>query len=249
MMAINFPAMPETIELARRTDYAVVTNPVYPDGVHLYKGTYPLEIPVSFSLHSFDREYCPKGALSLLSLAADLEALVLPFGPDAISINVGQAAQQTPSKDPGQPKDKVPENTNASILANSDEAVSLVGSLNQNYNVYPPATCYLELIITDRQSPGITCVGYVKDVRVVLKGPWLRGPGISQNLPSAGEFSFTFVHHPGHGNAYNFGKNVYANESEQQAMANKVRDRLFNTRDLLTHANYHGFEDSVTDKA
>ena len=254
LMAINFPAMPDTIELARRADYLVVTNQVYPDGVHLYKGTSPLEIPIAFSLHSFDRDYCTQGALSLLRLAADLHSLVLPFGPEAVVINVGREADQTAPKTTlttpttptaGNPKSKVPEGTSAAVEAGASQNMTAVGNLKEQYNIYPPATCYLELIVTDYQLPGITCVGYVKDVKVILKGPWLKGPNGSQNLPSGGEFSFTFVHHPGHGNAYNFGKNAYDAQGEQQAMANKVRDRLYNTRDLLTHQNYHGFDDSL----
>lgn len=243
---INFPAMPENIELARNTDYMVVTNPAFPDGIHQYKGTQPLRIPISFQLHSMDREYCPKGALSLLQVAAEMEALVLPFGSDDILVSTGPPSESAaPNAAAG--ADTKPEQTKASIAKQADSSVELRADLAaENYTILPPATCYLELIITDRQSPGILCVGYVSEVKVSLHGPWLRGPGISQNLPSSGEFSFTFVHHPGHGNTYNFGaKNPFSTNQERQAFAERVRSRLFNTHDLLTHGNWHGFGDAM----
>ena len=278
MVAINFPAMPETIELARNTDYIVSNNPAFPDGIHQYRGTYPLELPVKFSLHSFDRDYCPKGALSLLELAAELEALTLPFGDDQIKVIVGPW-NQAPAGVPGggkpatapaarsgtglfglgpqpfaagaaiagvplpealAPRDKKPPQEDSAVAKNADEPTMLTGQLAQkNYDIFPPAPCYLELIITDRTSPGIACVGYVSKVNVTLKGPWMRGPGIAQNLPTSADFTFTFMHHPGHGNAYNLAQNWY----ERQAFAQTVRDRLFNTHDLLTEANYHGYSD------
>lgn len=231
MASINFPAMPETIELARKTDYMVSSNFAFPDGIHQYKATQPLTIPIKFKLHAFDREYCPKGVLSLLEVAAEMQALTLPISPQDVKITVGDAA----------PK----EGTDAAVASGADKPLSLVGQLDeQTYNIYPPPTCYLELIITDRESPGIACIGYVSEATVVLHGPWMRGSGIAQNLPTMGEFSFTFVHHPGHGNAYNYGQQKYGQQSERQAYARTVRDKLYNTRHLLTNANFRGIDDA-----
>jgi hypothetical protein len=91
-VVINFPSMPETLDLGRRADYLQTTAPYTPDGIHLYKKTMPLEIPISFSLHSKD-PFCSKGGLSLLIMAAKLHSLVLPMNRDAsrsrISVTVG----------------------------------------------------------------------------------------------------------------------------------------------------------------
>ena len=42
IVSVDFPAMPDTIELARSADYAVNYNIVMPDGIHQYKGTKPM---------------------------------------------------------------------------------------------------------------------------------------------------------------------------------------------------------------
>jgi len=228
--AINFPAMPDVIELARRADY-MVTSPIgFPDGIHMYKGTAPLEIPISFKLHAFDEDYCPEGVKTLLQIAADLEALTLPFGDSSVPTESGTAAE----------KGQVQGQSQADMRQNAAEPTS------QHYtppaNIFPPATCYLELIVTERDSVGIACVGYVKEAKARLVGPFLRGPGISQNLPIHGEFEFTFVHHPGHGNAWQ--ANQGHNFSEQQAYAQVVQKQLYNTIGLMTNANnFHGFND------
>jgi hypothetical protein len=238
MASINFPAMPETIELVRKTDYMVSSNFAFPDGIHQYKATQPLTIPIKFKLHAFDREYCPKGVLSLLQVAAEMHALTLPISPEDVKITVGEAAP-----DGVAPSGK----TNTEVAKSADGPSSLAGQLDQQtYNIFPPPTCYLELIITDRESPGIACIGYVSEASVTLHGPWMKGSGIAQNLPTMGEFSFTFVHHPGHGNAYNYGQKNFYNQgqSEKQAYARTVRNRLYNTHHLLTNANFRGIDDT-----
>ena len=229
--SINFPAMPDGIDLARRAEYAVSTPIGFPDGIHMYKGTSVLEIPFSFKLHAFDKEYCPSGALTLLQVAALLEALTLPFGP----VNVPQTAST-----PGEIQQPAPG-------AEGDVNHAAVNGSAITYNVaqdiYPPATCLLELIKTEIGGPGIVCRGYVKDAKVRLLGPFMRGPGQSQNLPSAGEFEFTFVHHPGHGNAIRTTQSSPLRE--QQAYAQIVKTNLYNTLGLLTNTDYHGFGDST----
>lgn len=227
LAAINFPAMPDTIELARTADYTVSTNWAYPDGIHQYKATQPLKIPVSFKLHTQDRVYCPQGALSLLQVAAELHALTLPIGPRNVKVSAGEAV----------------DGTARAVVNGAAEPASLAGQLEDpQQQIYPPATCFLELIVTDRDLPGIACVGYVAEVRTALMGPWLRGSGSAYNLPSAGEFSFTFIHHPGHGNGFSQTRN-YPGQAESQAYARNVRDRFYNTRDLFTHDNFKSLDD------
>lgn len=232
-VAINFPSMPDAIDLVRRADYTVSSPIGFPDGIHMYKGTAPLKIPFSFKIHSLDTEYCPKGARTLLEVAAALEALVVPFGSAKAVLKWGTSAES-----PGSPAP----NDAAYVNATAKEPTSTWHTPPEN--IFPPATCYLELILTERDGVGIACVGYVEEVRIKLLGPFLRGPGISQNLPTAGEFEFTFVHHPGHGNAYQ--ANTVGNRpEEQQAFAQVVKDRLFNTVGLMTNqSNFTGFSDS-----
>lgn len=225
--AINFPAMPDVIELTRRADYMVSTPYGLPDGVHQYRGTSVLEIPVSFKLHAFDREYCPKGVKTLLQVAADLQSLVLPFGPAALPVLIGPPP--------------VPDRNDTSTLKGADRGAQLTYQVVTE-GIFPPATCYLELVITDRRSPGIACVGYVKEVSIKFSGPYLRGPEISQLLPTAGDFSFTFVHHPSHSNGYNAQTDVNV---EQHAFADTVKERLYNTRDLITGANFKAFRSAT----
>ena len=228
--AINFPAMPESIELARKADYMVTTPIGFPDGIHMYKGTSVLEIPISFKLHSFDKEYCPHGVKTLLQVAASLESLTLPFGDSNVATASGPVTE----------KGQKPQLTEGGLVQNS--SVASTTTYNVVQNIYPPATCYLELIVTERDSVGIACVGYVKDVKVKLVGPFMRGPGVSQNLPTHGEFEFTFVHHPGHGNNWN--ANVGKTWTEQQAYAQVVQTNLYNTVKLLTNpSNFHSFKD------
>ncbi len=107
-----------------------------------------------------------------------------------------------------------------------------------------PVTCRLELIFTDHDAPGIACIGYVREVSVKLNGPWLRGPGKSKNLPSSADFSFQFVHRPGHGNAFNVDTTDF--DLQPQAYAQTVQQNFYNTRHLVQVANYKGLDDTPT---
>ena len=81
-IVINFPAMPETIELARRANYTnmLANSPATPDGSHIYRSTDPLKIPIKFTAHSNDVEYTKEdGPVALLQIAARLHALTLPI--------------------------------------------------------------------------------------------------------------------------------------------------------------------------
>lgn len=232
-VSIDFPAMPDTVELVRRADYLVQSNINLPDGIHLYKGTNPLEIPLSFKLHSFDQEYCPEGALTLLQLVSRLHSFVLPISTNDKATITARAGEDTD-----------PPNNDSSVADRAATPNNLVAITVAGADVFPPVTCILELLYTSADQPGISCVGYVKDVRTALNGPWLRGPGKSYNLPSSADFAFTFVHRPGHGNDFKSVANSptrAVGDLQPQAFANWVKDHLYNTRALVQVANYRGF--------
>lgn len=233
-VAINFPSMPDVIDLVRRAEYTVQSPWGFPDGIHIYRGTQPLELPFSFKLHAMDQEYCPEGVKTLLELAATLHSLVLPLSFDQNGVSYGVASGQNQQG----------ERTESGVLAGADQELVASGSIPAN--IFPPATCYLELIRTETAGVGIACVGYVRDVRVRLHGPFLKGPGASQNLPVYGEFEFTFVHHPGHTNSFSSSSASRRYTGEQQAYAQNVRDKLYNTIDLMSNPDgFASFEGSL----
>ena len=237
VVSIDFPAMPDTIELARSADYAVNYNIVMPDGIHQYKGTKPMEIPISFKLHSFDKQYCKKGALTLLQLAARLHSFILPIS------TFGRGAFVTPLA----PVSKGNSDAEKEAAAAQENVYQVVGAgANKTGGVYSPVTCWLHLMWTGNQQPGISAVGYVRDVKVVFNGPWLRGPNNSFNLPTSAEFSFTFIHRPGHNNNQVTTTSQFPPTISEagQAFADDVRSKLYNTRDLVHAANYQGFGDN-----
>lgn len=239
IISIDFPAMPDAIELARSADYAVTTNLVLPDGVHQYKGTKPLEIPISFKLHSQDKVYCTKGALTLLQLAARLHSFILPISTFKRGVLIAPLAPPTTTKaGGGRPSDAATE-----ARASQEAVFGVAGTGKGSGAIHNPVTCWLHLLWTANQSPGISAVGYVRDVKVILNGPWMRGPNNSFNLPTSADFSFTFVHRPGHGNALpvtNSSMTPVVAESTQ-AFADDVKDSLYNTRDLVSALNFQGF--------
>lgn len=238
IVSVDFPAMPDTIELARSADYYVNYNIVMPDGIHQYKGTKPMEIPVSFKLHAMDQQYCKKGALTLLQLAARLHSFVLP-----ISTFTG-AYQLAPDAD--DPNTTSGKNDVAQTQAKaSQELVWKVTGANNSKSggIYSPVTCWLHLMWTSNDQPGISCVGYVREVKVQFNGPWLRGPNNSFNLPTSADFSFVFIHRPGHNNSQATSTSEFPPTIAEsgQAFADTVKNKLYNTRDLVYAANYQGF--------
>lgn len=247
IISIDFPAMPDTIELARITDYYVNPNLVMPDGIHQYKATKPLEIPISFRLHAMDQQYCKKGALTLLQLAARLHSFVLPISTFRGSYKIAPyAVDPTPTQ--GQSDAALTE-------ANSEQRdrYSVTGAENSTQGaIYPPVTCWLHLMWIDEQQPGISCIGYVREVKVQFNGPWLRGPNKSFNLPTSADFSFVFIHRPGHNNNLATQVNTAfpsVNSTSSQAFADDVRKNLYNTRHLIAAFEYQGFASSVPDQA
>jgi hypothetical protein len=217
--------MPDIIELARKAEYVVTPPTRYmPDGIHVYKGTAPMEIPISFKLASNDIEFCPRGAYSLLQMAALLHSLVLPLGVQGQNV---EASISLP--------------TEAEIkaqTASNPVSISISARSAQEDSLRPPVTCGLELMWTESGGPGIVCIGYVKDVSAKFAGPWMKGPNQSFNLPSFCDFSFTFVHAPGYGNDYTktgegLGQNVHA-------YAQDVMNKFYNTFELSKQGNKGG---------
>ena len=247
--SIDFPAMPDQIELARRADYKVLSNMVVPDGVHQYMSTSPQEIPFSFKLHSMDQEYCKEGALTVLKTAARLHALVAPLGNSELRVAVQNDGSLDDSGNP-QPGTVGPR-TEANTIAKAGKgttgqadqatATGTTFSSDATAKIDPPVGVRLELLFTENSGPGIVCNGYIKDIRAVLFGPFLRGPDQSYNLPTAGEFSFTFVHRPGHGNWFSNNTGGASLTQQAQAYADLIKERLFNTRDLRSDAKFRGF--------
>ena len=205
-----------------------------------------MEIPISFKLHSFDQQYCKKGALTLLQLAARLHSFILPistFSPGASVAPVKQTVTGDGKK------------TDAELLnaASQEREFEVIASKNGTQgSIYNPVTCWLHLMWTSNDQPGISAVGYVREVKVQFNGPWLRGPNNSFNLPTSADFSFVFVHRPGHGNNQGITRTSEFPPTiaqSGQAFADDVKEKLYNTRDLVYAANYQGFgrnESNVT---
>lgn len=239
-ISVDFPAMPDTIELARTAEYAVNSNLVVPDGIHVYKGTKPLEIPISFRLHSLDQQYCKKGALTLLQLSARLHSFVLPIS----TFNKGftLAPQALTSPEPVKGK-----KTSAEVqkVAQGDVVYKVTEAGNSaSGGIYAPVTCWLNLMWIGNDEPGISAVGYVREVAVKFNGPWLRGPKDSFNLPTSADFSFVFIHRPGHGNAQRYIDSQFpATTAESgQTFADDVKNKLYNTRALVYSAQSPGYK-------
>lgn len=236
--AINFPAMPDSIELARSVDYLTVNSQVMPDGIHQYRWTNPLSIPFSFKLHSFDKDYCPRGARSLLEIAALLHAMTAPISASGQATKVAvTAGQKLPGETPANDA-----NAQAARAVDSDASYRVTPQAGADFS--PPVTVRLELIFVDEGAPGIVCNGYLKDVKAKLNGPWLRGPNRSQNLPTSGDFEFTFVHAPGYGNNFSIASNTLGKDATMaQAYAHDLKTGLYNTRELalISERDYKGF--------
>lgn len=238
VISIDFPAMPDTIELARSADYAVNYNILVPDGIHQYKGTKPMEIPVSFKLHSFDQQYCKKGALTLLQLAARLHSFVLPI------CTLSKGFMIAPRAVPPTTINGKPDDARLQAAASQEPVYEVVGAgNNKTGGIYNPVTCWLHLMWVGNDQPGISAVGYVREVKVQFNGPWLRGPNSSFNLPTSADFSFVFIHRPGHNNNQSMTDSQFPPTPAQsgQAYADDVKDKLYNTRSLVYAANYQGF--------
>lgn len=227
MVVINFPAMPDSIPLTRRSNYNVTKTYTTPDGFHIFTDVEPLEIPFSFKLHSQD-EFCEQGGLTILDIAAKLHALGLPIGESKLFTKTFTSVGPPP--DPNQST-----GAQANAAAYPAEAtqqtnvVKLQSQESDKYKIRFPVAVLLDLVFTGDDSPGIRCVGYVKDVNAVLYGPFLRTvPSMGgYNIPTWGEFSFTFVHRPSHTNADTGG-----GFADFHAYADDVKNLLYNTSSI-----------------
>lgn len=236
---IAFPSMPEIVELAREADYRQTSAPYTPDGIHLYKKTNPLVIPISFSLHYQD-PFCSQGGLSLLLIAAKLHSLILPINNSADRSNIGViVGNYYPSAAIGATGSgkapNTPEGSSAPPNTSTEESIAFNNNSGQASTVFPPA-CLLDLIsVGDRNgAPGIRCYGYVKSVNAKLKGPWMRGaveygPDGIRNVPTSADFSFVFVHAPGFSNYFGGTASSPFQLSGLSAFAQDVLGNLYNT--------------------
>lgn len=233
IVVINFPSMPKAIELARQTNYKVSENFAVPDGIHLYQSTSPLIIPFSFELHAGDEEFCSQGCLSLLAIAARLHALALPiYKGGRVSVNAVTVS------------DVAVNGTRDAEL--SKRADNPTVNLSQTKPPAFPVACLLDLISAGSEAPGVQCVGYVKDPKVKLKGPWLQPAGSGlKNMPTSAEYSFSFVHRPGHTNNLT-GDSSFSTGLSINAYADDIKSKLYNTLSLQAKEGitYIGFGQS-----
>ncbi len=228
-IVLNFPSMPDSVDLVRKAVYA--THPLFlsPDGaVAWYQYTEPLRIPFSFRLHAFDTDYCPQGALTLLDVAAKLQSMVLPIGERGTSTTASKTAGATGTS-----------TSESNLALSADDPSSRnfnISSDAASANVRPPVAVLLDLIYAGSDAPGISCVGYLEEVGTKLNGPWLTPPGSgNKNLPTSLDASFVFVHRPSHTNA------KQAAQVSVSAFADDVKDRLFNTLHLVNATGYQGY--------
>lgn len=245
---INFPSMPEELDLTRVAEYTVHNNQVFPDGLHVYKHTSPLEIPLSFQLSAFDSEYYNQGPIGLLVLGAKLHALTLPIIKSVVS-----STTQTDGRQAGQPAVSGDEAGVANKSDNSDSEPTFKSADDQEF-LFPPVAV-LDLItgLTGGagNSPGIRCLGYVSRASVKLRGPWMSSKdGQFRNLPSSAKYDFTFVHAPSFTNDFLNGNLKDSKIQTVQAGAKQVFELFYNTLSLTEQANLtaRGFDEDFANQ-
>ena len=241
-LTIEFPAMPETLTLARESQYEVHSSPLHPDGaMHIYKSTNSLSVPVSFKMHAQDDRSCD-GPMDLLTMAANLHALSLPM------LQLPGAAKTLLSRTSG---NVVGTEKFTLVSAPSGGSTQGGGGADASSGIprFPPV-CVLDLVTSVGGSGsgfGVRIVGYVRAVDVKLKGPWMQVKGGNwgtRNLPSSAEFSFTFVSAPNYRNKWDAGQTAhggggsFAAGQQQlgQGYAELVRDAFYDTLALADRA-------------
>lgn len=227
-ISIDFPAMPDTIELARTAEYNVSYSLPLPDGIHQYKGTRPLDIPISFRLHSLDA-YCTSGSLSLIEIAARLHSFVLPISTLKDAFTVSQEIKTKATGSGTSPDHDTEAAANKASVWAVDGVTDTKGGA-----LYSPVTCWLQLMRTTDDLPGISAFGYVREVKVTFNGPWLRGSNGSFNLPTSADYSFTFVHNPGYSNSGGSTSSTFKDvfTAQKGAFADDVKNSFYNTTNL-----------------
>lgn len=223
---IHFPAMPDSVDLVRRANYDVTKVYATPDGFHQFTDVDPLEIPFSFKLHAQD-PYCDQGGLTILQIAANLHSLSLPIGDSSnYAVSGLSSAAPAPSQDTSEDGNTAAGSTSTTDPSAKFRNVLVDLDVVDRESIAYPVPVYLDLIKTSEDGPGVRCIGYIKDVSAKLLGPFLRPSNGGYNIPSAGEFSFTFVHRPSHSNVLGSGAREF------HAYAGTVRNSLYNTRHL-----------------
>jgi hypothetical protein len=240
-LRINFPAMPETLTLARQAVYNSVTSPAAPDGFHWYRHTEPLTIPIKFSLAGFDKDYCREdGPYALLDTAAKLHAMAMPVVPSTgnetkqAGLPVGNrnsdaqvlADSQAGNANSNRPRD-------VTITTDSNGETKSTVSRGATDIIYFPPACVLSIILAElpgRPPLGVQCIGFVNSVDVTFHAPWLQSGGQAGsaivNLPSRADFEFKFVHQPNYTNAIN--AETSSTNKIYTTSAETVRNRLYN---------------------
>jgi hypothetical protein len=228
---VNFPNLPDEIDLMRTSEWRVTQSPLLPDGFHMYDHTSPLELPFTFKVHAFD-DYAVNGPETILQIAAKLHALQLPIINSRQSGKITRDSGTVEQSGTDSAKQQKGESPNTQELGSTFAVAD--GQYGTNY-YFPPA-CVLNLMIGSGgpQALGICCIGYVKNVSTKLKGPWLNSgrADVNRNLPSSGEFAFTFVHAPSYTNSLNFdGDNKLLTA---QVGAYRMKNSFYNTIDILS---------------
>jgi len=192
--SIQFPHMPETLDLGRSASYVPVKTASNPDGgIVMYTSTEQLKVPITFKAHAFDSEFCPQGPMTLLEMAGRLHSLVLPNFVTTFDYAVTATAVDSNFRSTSEAAIDSGVNT-------TENGYGIIGTGSDKVPL-PPAPVLLKLITTEFGT-GVQFYGYVENVRVVLRGPWLQIEGNSSytNLPTSAEFSFTVVHSPSYFN-------------------------------------------------
>jgi len=222
-IAISFPAMPEVLDFARQASFISNVNQANPDGIPIYKETSQLSLRVAFSLHAYDRDYTLEaGPVTLLAMAARLHAIAMPI----------YTQGQTPTTATAAPSVSQDKRNDESTQAQSGDTQATGQTKIANYLF--PAACVLRLIDA-RYTPangvsydyGVNMRGYVTDVSVKLRGPWLQGGPTLVNLPTSADYEFTFVHSPAYSG--NTSTNLVPNLS---TMAQDIYTRFYSQQDI-----------------
>jgi hypothetical protein len=234
---IELPVMPDTVELAREAVFNNrVTTPLFPDGIHIYEHTTPVEIPVKFSLHAFDRYYCTDGPITLLTLAARMHAMTLPVQSVQLSKTQQEDAKGN-AVNANAPSDKGSEESQKKKADDvKDVYFDAEGKKLDEFNISWPPVCVLSLIRAGAHGPGVNCAGFVRSVRVTLRGPWLRLRNSSEysNLPTSADYEFVFVHSPGYVNRLSYVEGDLMPQMAVQLFGPEVKGLLYNSRPITS---------------
>jgi hypothetical protein len=198
-IAVYFPSMPDSLEIARKNDFYINDKiPLYPDGlIAIYQGSDPIRVPITFEVHASDPR-CPNGPVTLAEAAAAIHAMAMPAIPDSAISGLGLAV--TPGKSTS---DSAIASGSGSTLGQGGASSIAATSGGSSAYYMPPM---VQLMMFDSQTNGtassipagfgINMTGFIEDVKTTGRKPWLRAQGFSGRLASSMEYSFTFVFFP-----------------------------------------------------